>query len=591
MDYLENIITKTRLVKPMIMSTYCGEEDNFKKCRELGFTVFQTDSDHLSTNEIEDGQWDWSSYDQILERVHSAGARWMFFPHFAFPPAWYKRNNEFERLRCLEHDETIEAFSIWDEKSVEFLNKGFKALAEHYGSGTDNIYGLFLGVHGDYGECMFPAACRINAEGQKQDWLDRFGNIHNHYGYWCGDNLAREDFRECMLKKYYGLENLNKNWLTSFKTENDITYPTNCEKKRFWLDFIRWYLDSMVKYSCEVVMAANKYFPDSFKLLPLGAEDEDPRLGQDYSRLVKMAKEQGIKVRSTHGGFRPFAANATSQLVHISTACKHYGVPFWSEPPSNIDPERLVSRIFESICCGAEGYWDWHSNPMKPENEEILKKYHHLLVQDKPIVEVAILFPQSYHYLHPEQSYPEAFLQLGQEIRDFVHFDIVDENLIADGALDSYRYLIHLQGNVFEKTTLDKIDSWVKNGGVFCALLEGSMETVEDNTDLEESFHFDFSKSCSNITQVGDGAICTLKGGTKSKKEYYQMLHNVMYVKNPGKSGKTVISIDTETDGVYSVILESGRALLYNSTDQTKQKTVNGRDYKLPPISIVEIPL
>ena len=38
-------------LKPMIRGTYAGEPDNFKRCLELGFTFFQTDSDHLSTNE------------------------------------------------------------------------------------------------------------------------------------------------------------------------------------------------------------------------------------------------------------------------------------------------------------------------------------------------------------------------------------------------------------------------------------------------------------------------------------------------------------------------------------------------------------
>lgn len=38
-----------RINKTMILAIYCGDEDNFRKCRELGFSIFQTYSDHLSS--------------------------------------------------------------------------------------------------------------------------------------------------------------------------------------------------------------------------------------------------------------------------------------------------------------------------------------------------------------------------------------------------------------------------------------------------------------------------------------------------------------------------------------------------------------
>jgi hypothetical protein len=45
-----------------------------------------------------------------------------------------------------------------------------------------------------------------------------------------------------------------------------------------------------------------------------------------------------------------------------------------------------------------------------------------------------------------------------------------------------------------------------------------------------------------------------------------------------------------ELDHIYGVVLQSGRALLHNPSDQQKEKLVNGTRLVLPPASILEIP-
>ncbi|MGD0898064.1 MAG: family 14 glycosylhydrolase, partial [Thermoguttaceae bacterium] len=452
--------------------------------------------------------------------------------------------------------------------------------------GADNIFAFYLGVHGDYGECMFPAQCRLGTPGQKADWLKRFGNLHNHYGYWCADELARAAFRRAMLGKYGGLDALNRAWGTAFSPESAIDYPRSVETRRAWLDFVRWYLDSMRDYAREVAKAANRHFPDTIKMFPLGAGDEDPRVGQDNTALVKMAAEERVQIRSTHGGFRPFAANASSQLARIATAAKFYGAAFWSEPPSQITPEGEVGRIFESICCGASGFWDWHANPVQPKAQEVFRQYRRLMVFDPPVVEVAVLFPQTYHYLQPKVPFPGLFLELGQELRDFVHFDIVDENLVADGALARYRYLIHLEGTVFEQSTVKKIAAWVEAGGVFSGLFSGNLETVERDATVPDWLQVD---GAGGIRRLGRGAVAVCKGGRREKQAYFLRLKDVLYSNPPGKERRPVPAVDTDADGVYGVVLQSGRALLYNPSGQTKTKTVRGVRYDLPPASIVEV--
>ena len=504
--------------EPMILATYAGDPANLKACQDLGFTLFQTDSDHLSTNQTGPDAWDWTTYDKERDKVHQAGGRWMFFPHFAYPPPWYRKSVPFTRLRCLEHNQTVEAFSPWDPQAAKFLDEGYRALAAHYGGGTENVFAIYLGVHGDYGECMFPAACRMGTPDQKADWQQRFGNLHNHYGYWCGDELARAAFRRAMLAKYGGLQQLNRAWGTAFADAQAVGYPASSERRRWQLDFVRWYLDGMRDHARNVATAANRYFPDSIKMFPLGGGDEDPRIGQDNTALVKMAAEEKVQVRSTHGGFRPFAGNASSQLARIATACKFYGVPFWSEPPAAITPQGEVGRIFESICSGASGFWDWHANPVQPDAQTVFRRYRRLMVVDPPVVEVAVLYPQTYHYLHPENGFPRLFLELGQELRDLVHFDIVDENLVADGALARYRYLVHLEGNVFERSTLEKIAAWARGGGVFCGLLPHEIETVEGDRAAFRDCRARWEKPPStSIHSATAPSACSREGGRTSR--------------------------------------------------------------------------
>ena len=588
--------------KHMLMSTY-HRDSSFPICRRLGFTLFQTDSDHISTNELPDGSWDWSDYDRSCGSVLEAGLQWMFFPHFAFPPPWYRESVEFVRMGCLEHGETVEAFSLFEPKALDYLERGYRELAAHYGG---KISAFYLGVHGDYGECMFPAACRMGEEGQRRDWEKRFGNLHNHYGYWCGDALARENFKKAMLEKYGGLGELNRQWGTAYTCGCEVAYPPippEWEKNadgsearnglppyvsaRHWLDFSRWYLGSMVDYSREVARAANRHFPGALKMFPLGCGDEDVRAGQDNSALVKMAKEEGVSIRSTHGGFDDFPGNSSSMLTRIASACKHYGVDFYSEPPSGISPERLVSRIFESICCGSAGYWDWDSNPVRIENQAIYEKYRELFVIDRPVVRAAILFPQTYHYLHPEEGYPRILREMGREIRAFAHFDIIDERLVADGALERYDYLIYLQGDVFERAAAEEIKKWVKGGGVLCCYIpEGiSRMSYADGEGFGGGFFERIRGESGKIAvNVGAGALCA----ARSREVFFHMLGEVFFGSPP--CGKAPLDyVYRSAPGVYGVLLESGRRLLYNSNPTETAADLPGGKCEIPAHSIVSV--
>lgn len=561
-------------LKPMIRGTYAGEPDNFRRCLELGFTFFQTDSDHLSTNETAPGIWDWAAFDAKLKQVKDAGAHWIFFPHFAFPPTWYRTAHSYDRMTCLEHGESVEAFSLWEPLALEYLEHGMTALENHYGRGTDNVAAMFTGIQGDYGECMVMAGCRVYEPGQRADWERRFGNTHNHYGFWCAEPKARADFRRTMLARFGGIAALNARWGTAMVSEDEVVYPASPATRRHFLDFAEWYYDGMNHYTRAWLRSANRHFDTPYKLLPLGGADMDLRICQDSTALVKLAAEEGVRVRSTHGGFMDFLDNACGQLVQIATACKFYGVPMWSEPPSGVDAKRYCSRVFEAMCTGIEGYWDWHVNPVQPDNAAQLVKYQPFMMQDRPIVKVSVLLPSTWLRLNYTQGMAREMMRLGRTLRQLAHFDLTDELLIADGALEAYDYLIHLQGDVMEATTAAKIRSWVEAGGVF--LYTGRIESV-DGTILFES---------KGLERHGSGLLCGVSATCEA--DTLALLRKWFHVEPP--CGKAPIpAVSNEIDGVCGVVFESGRAFLYNSSDAPVRKAVDGIVHTVEPHTIVQV--
>ncbi|HEV2473391.1 MAG TPA: hypothetical protein VGS41_12035, partial [Chthonomonadales bacterium] len=95
----------------MLMSTNASSRSDMEILAGEGFTLFQTDSDHLSTEEVAPGHWDWSAAESARDAVQAEGLDWSYFEHEAFPPAWFARSTPFVRIQCLEHHLPIRAFS------------------------------------------------------------------------------------------------------------------------------------------------------------------------------------------------------------------------------------------------------------------------------------------------------------------------------------------------------------------------------------------------------------------------------------------------------------------------------------------------
>lgn len=445
--------------------------------RLLGFSVWQYDTDHLSSNEVAPGQWDWTSVEEVYQRAREERFLFALFPHYAFLPKWYIEKEKPALTRCVEHGEEILAISPWEPGLARWLDRQWSALAKQFGGSKPRVDALVLGIHGDYGEAGLFTGARMASREQREDWERRFGKAHNHKGFWCGDEKAQANFRRAMLRKYGDLAALNKAWGTQFAKEDEIRFPRSPEEgKRWWLDFVGWYQNGVTYFTDLVCRLSQRYFPNTLRILPIGFADEDVRYGADISALVKIASRYGVAVRSVHAGYLPLADNESFLLARIASACRFYGTPLWLESPGKLDARRQAEALYEAIAQGACGYYDWAVNPAT--NEPVYEQNLRYLTVGRPVVDVAMFFPSTAVRLADVGQAPT--MRNGcAKARDLFAFDIVDERMIRDGALERYRLLVFWEGQVVEQDVLEKIAEWVRAGGVVVAYDFGKVTSVE----------------------------------------------------------------------------------------------------------------
>jgi hypothetical protein len=621
---------------PMLLGTSVGSDQNNQLVKSLGFSHAQTDSDHLTVNEPEPGRWDWTSADAGLAAVQKAGMKWQYFPHFQWPPEWYRKSEKFIPSIGLRSKRRLAAMSLWSPDIVPWFERGYAALAQHYGRGNDKLYAIYLGIHGDFGETIFPM-------GWHPDEKNRFGeNGTGLPDFWCGDDHARDDFRRFVRSKYHTLQKLNAAWGTQLKDFSRVEYPPAAsdaavgipgtpEGRRHWLDFIQWYCDSMTKFTGEVCRIARQYFPKTLLELPVGGGSENVMYGQDTTALPKIARQYDVHIRSTHGGYASFPQGYTAMIKRIATPCKVYGVPHWLEPPGAITPEGEVSRIMEALSCGNVGFWDWGQNPVGAANA--FREYANYLTQERPLVDVALFFPTTDHRLRPGNNFPPRLEAVGRELRDVMDFDIVDEELIADDALKLYRVLVWVEGKYVEEKTLKTLAAWIKKGGVLVWWGADVPETVEGRTDLSSALlgltqpspwqnggpleirqprflrHLEAHASKRADATVGEthkSAVVLATAGSRpaiwamphrrgwviaaaalDQPTFNELVRDAAYnLSRLDPTKADALEVDTDWDGVYATLLAGDEVILHNLNPEARSKNVGGTQVVLPPKSL-----
>lgn len=179
-------------------------------------------------------------------------------------------------------------------------------------------------------------------------------------------------------------------------------------------------------------------------------------------------------------------------------------------------------------------------------------------------------------------------------MRDIMDFDVLDENLITDGALEKYKVLIMTDGNFLERETFESILAWITDGGIlFLTDQQMALETIEGEKLPIPKVSNDNKL---NLFSIGEGNIYIWNDNWDNRLEYYNTIHSV-YNQSLGVSRYS--GIDGKNDGVWTTLFKN-RLLFYNHSNKPISITENisteyanklGLEYKPEFLSFnIEIP-
>ena len=519
-----------------------GELDEYVK---LGFTGVE---DYISWVALEraPGEQDWRYYDRNEKAVHDAGLRYGVFPWIHFAPPWVWDEGRFEPAVCVEHGQPTSSPSIWAPSTLRTYDEFYRMLRAHFVGKVDYIG---VAMPADYGQVGYPAALA--------NWVVPVHHVHA--GYWCGDPYARADFAASMMAKYRRLEVINSKWGTYFAQREDIAFPLDQENAVWWLDFARWYYDSMTDFTGKLVSVARSHFPSTPLTVKVGHASEKVPFGSDYSAIPRMAAKYDFSV-----SFQ--TAESYLAAKRVSSACRFYGARCIGDAPGPMDEDVAVRRLFTEISCGSDEYLDFPYNFLN--TPELYEEYLPLLTGEDALCSVALFFPTSHQRLAgSSQAYLSVLLQASEVVRDLTDYDVLDERMIGDDALVGREVLIWADGNVVDQETFRRILAWVKQGGTVITwgrgpIIDANGDALPEPGRAPGEYHYRGGKWI-----VVEGELD--ENGTV----FERMARRVHQLAREERRSLLEVLPDRERDGVLATCFPN-RIVLYNGTAGLVEKTV-----------------
>lgn len=424
--------------------------------------------------EREPGHWDWSFYETNERWLRQFGIGYNVFCWLHFPPRWYEASPSFVPYTDLVRGATIPQVSLWSPDWPEIADRFYRKLAARMKERIDFVR---LAMPSEYGEIGYCAGMT--------HWLRP--QPEARAAYWCGDPYARADFARRMLTQYGSLAALNAAWGTTHEAETDVVPPdpetlpaqfaTSVAARRQWVDFLDWYQQSWVRCMEQLTDIVRQHLPEREYIVSLGYGEERPMLGNDQSRHIEAMATLHLAAQAP-GDIGFFATR------RVSSACRHYGVRYYTEPPGNVPRDRQISRIFMDACNGVQTWFDYLQN--LDGSRDLFRRYKSYLSGLQPRCTVAVWHPTLDHWLHPEQPWSNAILEMSEPLRDLVDYEIVDDRMIASDALETLgiRHLFLAGATWLEDRAWMTVQEWVENGGVFIAFATAPAVGLDGRTVL-----------------------------------------------------------------------------------------------------------
>jgi len=454
-----------------------GGREVLRRLADMGATSVETYVRWIDF-EPEAGRWDWSVFDADLEALQAHGLRWVPFliagPWYA-TPEWFRRGEKSVFARCLEHGRDTGTQSIWNPHLFAEVQRLMAAFAERYGRG-DAIESLLLGVTGDYGEAIFTVV---------GNWP---GDYHGHPGYWCGDPYALADFRDWTRRRYGDLAGLRAAWGTAPASWEELTPPTSPahalaqpplapqppHTPSAWLDFVQWYRGAMTTWSAQWLQEARAHLPRTEIYLCTGG-DMVPVHGSDFSEQCRVAAAAGAGVRITNEGSDYINNLMLTRLV--ASAARRYGAFYGFEPAAAVNAHGVAARQFNATGSGAIQLHEYQNNIVSergptavpvPGSAEAWERGRPHLTRRRPEQEIALLHSLPDLTLR-ESGITGGALALARTLRPVCDFDVLDDHLVAEGALDGLKAAFLSPVRLWSADTLRHLQGFAQAGGIVVA--------------------------------------------------------------------------------------------------------------------------
>lgn len=521
-----------------------------------------------------EGVWDPAFYDAELAAFKEHGLKWVPFliagPAYATPP-WFKESEESVFAVDLRTGDVTRDQSIWNPHIKPRVRAWLARFFEHYD--RNDMQAVLLGVSGVFGESIYTAGG--NAWTQIWD-----GAYPQHLGWWCGDSYAKADFVKAMREKYENVASLNKAWETDLDAFDEVApfVPDKSHTMRARLDLIRWYMGAMTDYAEWWVATTRELASDVPILLCTGGSGQS-ELGADMTTQSKMVARHGAGMRITNEA-SDYAANFHLTRI-IGTACRYYGTYFGYEPAGAVDTNGIVARIYNAVASGA---WELfhYDNPPQGERGEQYKRYLDLLKIREPVIEVGFFWSRTSTDLNLHRGLEEA----ARAVRDIVDVAYMDEQLIADGALEGFKVFVWASGAVTEPDVAQAIQRAVEKG-LTLIVPEGWQAKSPEGDALFPST-ITTSPGKSGVIHVGEGAV--VQSASPKADSVATVLAKV--IQEPASFGVPGLSpeasVDARPDNVY-VTVTTRDILLYNHGDTAHTVAMPTGPVEVPAHAIISV--
>ncbi len=542
--------------------------------KALGVTSIESYVTWETCEGAEKGEWDWSRWDEQVRILESVGLKWVPFlivgPAYSTPD-WFRESSDHYTCRCIAHGTDSKVESLWNPHLPQWIDRFLAAFAERYRD-TGVIESVLLGIQGDFGEAIYS----VTGGG----WTFNIpGEYHNHAGFWCGDDLARNHFRAAVQARYPTLGEVNEAWGTAYTTWDKVGYPAEGEaleayrngiadapgtQRRHWLDFVTWYRRAMTDWSDWWMATTRKHFPKTPIYLCTGG-DAVPEHGSNFAEQCRVAAEHRAGVRITNEGSQ-YAGNFYLTRW-VASAGKYYGAYYGFEPASGVDEKGIVARIYNATASGANQLHEYNTNIIGSPTRIQAQQAHfpYFFRVRRPVVPIAMWYPEV-SLTFDREGFPEKVTAF----RDYVDFDYVDETMLRNGALSRYKALVVIHGVLLETRDAKVIAEWVENGGHLVVMDVPAFESVE-GTDEPERLLFGNRPDGS---ARGRGSTIRLSGWDALANRIRFLLEINQYP-----------IYDLKKDGVYGTQISRRQIMLLNTAKEAREVKVRWKSHRRDSIT------